>query len=307
MVRVGRLLLCCAALAWPSVGLGEPLGGTADSREAQFVRQTREFMTRMATGNKVDARKIAKSYGAAAVSDALPDRDSLAAAIGAGHVRSLPGGASMLRVRPRVDGAHPIGEFDLAHQSLYLAAHPAAIECLLRIAASMREGPIEVTSLVRHREYQTRLARTNVNATRSGSLHALGLAFDISVLNVPSSVARQLGDLLLEMRAAGDLYFIAETRQLVFHIVPTPERLNEYADVTRAMTDVGEPRILPTAPRQLRLPSPAPWIIDMNAASATVVPVGQALVTLLVAAGVRRLRPPRLPHPRNGAPKRVGR
>ena len=275
----------------PGVAAGDPLPGTSANRDAEFVRRTREFMTRMAAGNRVDAGKIAASYGAAATSDALPDRASLATAIAEGRVRPLPDTASMLRVRPRLHGPHPIGELDLAHQSLYLAAHPAAIECLLRIAASMRDGPIEVTSLVRHRDYQRRLARTNSNASRSGSLHALGLAFDISILNVPSAVARQLGDLLVDMRAAGDLYFIAETRQLVFHVVPAPERLAEYANVTRAMADVGQPRVLPLSPEQLPVPSLSPWATDMDAGSARMVPVGQTLITLLLAAGVRRFRP----------------
>jgi hypothetical protein len=46
------------------------------------------------------------------------------------------------------------------------------------------------------------------------------LAFDISVLNVPLRPTRELRDVLREMRDAGDLFFVAQTQQLVFHVVP---------------------------------------------------------------------------------------
>jgi hypothetical protein len=207
----------------------------------EFVRRTRAFMARMATGNRIDALRILADYGDGSAISHFPDRTSLASAIAAGRLRPLPAGASSIRVRPRLVGPHPIGELDRDFQRVYVAARPAAIECLMRIGASLPGGTLDLTSLVRHEAYQHRLSRTNLNATRQGSMHTTGLAFDISVLNVSPATATAIGDILLAMRAAGDLYFIAETRQLVFHVVPAASRLAEWRALRDTVDAAGEP------------------------------------------------------------------
>jgi hypothetical protein len=95
---------------------------------------------------------------------------------------------------------------------------------------------------VRHLEYQRLLQRTNPNARTALPVHAIGLAFDISILNVPLSTARTLRDILRRMRIDGDLFFIAETRQLVFHVVPTPQRLSFYSELFEGLVALPPPR-----------------------------------------------------------------
>jgi hypothetical protein len=246
-----RAILRVAVTLVLSVTLPMRSGLAAEPQDDEFLRHARAFMRETARGNRVDAARIKKAYSELTIQAALLDRDALTAALAAATIRPLPRGSSELRVRPRLTGPHRIGEADPAHQHLYVAAHPAAIECLLRISSSMRTGPLDVTSLVRHRVYQATLAAGNPNATRAGSLHTVGLAFDISVLNVPSTVARDLARVLLQMRASGDLYFLAETRQLVFHVVPSPARLAEFADVTTTVAMAGEPALLPRPSRAL--------------------------------------------------------
>jgi hypothetical protein len=183
---------------------------------------------------------------------------------------------------------------DLAHQQLYLAAHPAALEALLRLSSSVRTGPVEVTSLVRHREYQRRLARSNVNATRRASMHTLGLAFDVSVLNVPSATAREIADVLLAMRRAGDIYFVAETQQLVFHVVPAPARLDAWTAVHASTTVAGEPDLLPRPGRYVTTSvAPVSMLIvppsATRASAAWSIPIGAGLLAC-AARMIRRVR-----------------
>jgi hypothetical protein len=285
------------ALPVPSVSAGERPGTSAvESRAAAagFVERTRAFMRQMAAGNASDARRIAADYSTLARTDRFADRASLAAAASEGRVRPLPSGAGSIRIRPRLTGLHPIGEMDLVHQDLYVAADAAAIECLIRIAASLPSGTLDVTSLVRHDDYQKRLARSNVNAARSASMHATGLAFDISVLNVPSSTARAIADVLLQMRAAGDLYFIAETQQLVFHIVPAASRLREWKEIRDFTDTAGEPARLAEGPRLLDL-AEVPQPPEQEPLTASMLPVAESwtavvVALLLVIGAMRRAR-----------------
>ena len=132
---------------------------------------------------------------------------------------------------PRFTGPFPIGEKDLKDQISSIAARPATIGALLVVASRVKSEPVEVTSLVRHSEYQASISRTNVNATTSVPMHTMGLAFDIALVNTPLQRAYEIRDVLVKMRDAGDLLFIGERKQLVFHVVPHPSRLGYFTEV----------------------------------------------------------------------------
>jgi hypothetical protein len=76
----------------------------------------------------------------------------------------------------------------------------------------------------------------------------MGLAFDISILHASPRTAREISDVLERMAADGDLLFVAERRQLVFHVLPTPERRAYYAALSEAMTMVALPGMGAPAP-----------------------------------------------------------
>jgi hypothetical protein len=215
--------------------------------QASFVRHLEALMSGLREESVSDAARIRIAYERA-VSAALPDRAALAAALSARVVRRLPVGVTRLNVRVRLHGPRPIGEKDLDHQSLYVAARPETLGCLLHVAAAVRSAPLDVTSLVRHHEYQRVLLRTNPNARTGFPTHAAGLAFDISVLNVPLTTAAETRDRLREMRDAGYLYFVAESRQLVFHVVPRPEWSAFYAELFDALISLPPPRPARAAP-----------------------------------------------------------
>jgi len=119
---------------------------------------------------------------------------------------------------------------DLDRQHSYVAARPATLGLLLDVASRVTSGPIEVTSLVRHGEYQENLRTSNANATTSVPMHAMGLAFDIALVNTPLHTIREIQRVLTAMRDAGDLMFVGEWRQLVFHVVPHPSRIAHFTD-----------------------------------------------------------------------------
>jgi hypothetical protein len=119
----------------------------------------------------------------------------------------------------------------LEHQVSYIAGRPATIGCLLDVASRVKSGPLEITSLVRHSEYQGALRATNANATTAVPMHTMGLAFDIALVNTPLATVHEIRDVLERMRDAGELLFIGERRQLVFHVVPHPSRLGHFTDV----------------------------------------------------------------------------
>jgi hypothetical protein len=213
--------------------------------EADRLRDLNELMLALRPESLQGAQRIQAAYGETLESGVLADRTALALALSTGTIRRLPAGANRLNVRTRLSGPHPIGEKDLAYQSLYVAGHPAALGCLLHVAAVARAGPLEVTSLVRHLEYQQALQLTNANARVGAPMHATGLAFDISVLNVSASAAADIRDALRQLRDAGYLFFIAETRQFVFHVVPAPEHLGLYAELFDALMSLPHAAVLP--------------------------------------------------------------
>ena len=167
---------------------------------------------------------------------ALKDFDQIEGGLATGGLVPLPLD-SRFNVRVRLDGTSPIAEKDLEHQVSYISARAATIGCLLDLASQVKSGPVEVTSLVRHLDYQNELRSTNFNAITEVPTHALGLAFDIAVVNTPVNTVREIANVLRNMSEAGDIMVIAERQQLVFHVVPTPSRLGWYEDVySRAIT-----------------------------------------------------------------------
>ena len=155
----------------------------------------------------------------------------LEGALATGGLAPLPAHPGRFNLAPRLDGLHPIGEKDLDNQVNYVAARPATIGALIVVASRVRSGPVEITSLVRHGGYQAALKATNVNASTSVPMHTMGLAFDIALVNTPLARVQEIRRVLQEMRAAGDILFIGERQQLVFHVVPHPSRLGHFTAV----------------------------------------------------------------------------
>ena len=167
------------------------------------------------------------------MSDLEAESAALEQALAGGTLISLPADVASRNVLPRLTGRHPIGEADLAHQHRYVGARPEVVGLLLEIASRVSSGPLEVTSLARHGDYQRCLARSNANARTTVPTHVMGLAVDISILHAPLDHAARIRDVIREMATEGDLYFVAEQRQLVFHVVPTPNRRDHYATQSR--------------------------------------------------------------------------
>lgn len=215
----------------------------------------------------------------------LREYEALTGALATGGLVPLPVGPRF-NVRPRLDGPHPIGEKDLTNQASYLAARPFTMGCLLAIASRVKSGPIEITSLVRHGEYQDALLRTNGNARTVVPTHTMGLAFDIALINSSIETVTEIRDVLLDMRDDGDLLFIGERNQLVFHVVPHPARLGHFMDLyndtlTAAALDAAQMVSLktPAAPSASprRLPS-ADWLLGAALLGAVLPAVGVALI-----------------------------
>lgn len=161
----------------------------------------------------------------------LDEYADLESALWNGGLAPLPHDTLRFNVAPRLEGPAPIGEKDLAHQVSYIAARPATIGALLDVASRVKSGPIEVTSLVRHTDYQGALRTTNANAGTAVPMHTMGLAFDIALVNTPLETVYEIRDALTRMRNAGEILFIGERRQLVFHVVPHPSRLGHFHQV----------------------------------------------------------------------------
>jgi hypothetical protein len=233
-------------------------GDVRQNDDRAFIRQLRSMMSALRAESVADAAKIRTAYEDTA-RVGFRDREALRNALAAGTLTPLPFQPHRFNVQPRLNGYSPVGEKDLAYQDLYLAADAAALGCLLHVAARV-STPVDVTSLVRHLAYQRALQRTNPNARTELPMHVLGLAFDISVLNRPLRAAIEIRDVLRRMREDGDLYFVAETRQLVFHVVPTRERLPFYREVGNTLISLPSSAVWnasnslqPTSPAQVEL------------------------------------------------------
>jgi hypothetical protein len=188
------------------------------------------MMAEMAGESRAASARIRDAYGGE-MQAAFADRSALIESLDAGEVTLLPEDPLRFNVRVRLAGTSPIAERDLVYQPIYVAARPAAVGALLTVASRVHSGPVEVTSLVRHERYQRMLQRTNRNAVTRVPTHTLGLAFDVSVLETPLETALEIRDVLRAMAGAGEIFVVAETRQLVFHVVPAPERLGFFAAV----------------------------------------------------------------------------
>ena len=235
---------------------------------AKYMRAIDRMMVELSAQNARASATVRDEYRVYLGPMVLDEFAALEDALYTGGLVPLPSDHERFNVRVRTDGPAPIAEKDLANQTSYIAARPAAVGALLDIASRVKTGPIEVTSLVRHTDYQDALRETNSNANTSVPMHTMGLAFDIALINSPLKTVRELRKVLTEMQKAGDILFIGERRQLVFHVVPHPTRLGYYTDVyARALQGA--------LPRAGDLPSTR---------VASVAPLAEAVVSTEVAA-----------------------
>lgn len=225
-MRTARLLASLAlVVSLPAAAQAQ------ETSQAKFVRALDRMMVELGPQSAHASKTIRESYRDHLDLLVLDDYADLEGAIYSRGVAPLPSNPLQFNLQPRVKGAYPIGEKDLSNQVSYIAARPATIGALLDIASRVKSGPIEVTSLVRHSEYQDSLRSTNKNATTSVPMHTMGLAFDIALVNTPLDRVYEIRNVLLRMRNAGDILFIGERKQLVFHVVPHPSRLGYFTDI----------------------------------------------------------------------------
>ena len=257
-----RRCLTIALAAALAAGYAAPASADPEA----FYDALQSMMSELGAHSRRDARPIKAAYRPLVRSQAFAKRPHLQAAIDAHEVALLPDHIDPLNISLRLDGRSPIGEKDLANQATYLGARPAALGLLYAIAARVTSGPIEVTSLVRHLQYQRALASSNGNANTEVPTHAMGLAVDIALINTPLARAYELRDVLREMRDAGSLYFIGESRQLVFHVVPTRAWLGYYEALHFAKTNLTAPAPLPVpdVSTLVRREIPPPTSIEMS-------------------------------------------
>ena len=212
-------------------GLVAPAVPAAADPSSAHIRALDRMMVGMARESARASATIRRAYRDHLDLLFLDEFEDLKGALANGGVAPLPEDPTRFNLMPRLHGPHPIGEKDLSHQESYLAARPATIGVLLELASRVHTGRIEITSLVRHGEYQEALRATNANASTSVPMHTMGLAFDIALINTPLRTVYEIRKALREMRDAGDILFIGERRQLVFHVVPHPTRLGHFNDV----------------------------------------------------------------------------
>lgn len=232
-----RLVVAVAVLIAAAPVAASPI--VAPASRSKFIRALDQMMVSLwpqSARSSVAIRRVYGEYLDLLMLDAYTD---LEGALDNGGLVPLPEDSERYNLAPRLEGPHPIGEKDLENQSTYVAARPATIGALLEIASRVTSGPVEVTSLVRHSHYQDALRVTNANANTSVPTHTLGLAFDIGLVNSKLKTVYEIRNVLQQMQRNGDILFIAERRQLVFHVVPHPSRLGHFNDVY--MKKVGLP------------------------------------------------------------------
>jgi hypothetical protein len=205
--------------------------GTQIDRQSQFLKAVDAMMVQLAPQSARASATIRKEYGAFFDSLVLAEFEALEDGLWTGGLVPLPGMPERFNLRPRTEGAAPIAEKDLANQLTYISARPATIGALLDVASRVTLGRLEVTSLVRHTDYQDQLRTTNANANTSLPMHTMGLAFDIALVNTPLPQVHEIRNVLLKMQEAGDLLVIGERKQLVFHVVPHPSRLGHFTEI----------------------------------------------------------------------------
>ena len=218
--------------------------GTAADVHAQYMSALDRMMVELGAQTSRASSSIKREYRAYLDLLVLDEYTAIEDALATGGLVPLPA-PERFNIKPRTDGPAPIAEKDLDNQATYISARPATIGALLDIASRVKTGQVEITSLVRHSEYQDALRTTNSNANTSIPMHTMGLAVDIALINTPIKTVYEIRDVLQQMQAAGDILVIGERKQLVFHVVPHPSRMGYYTDLyTRAMTSSA----LPSAP-----------------------------------------------------------
>lgn len=219
------LALSAICALWPAAPRAERL--TPD----EYLSAVTDMVAEQAPRSAQAAALIKEVYQPYVGVLALDDFAQVEEGLATGGLVPVPPDAERFNIRLRLDGSNPIGEKDVAHQNSYVSARAATIGCLLDVASRVKSGPIEVTSLVRHLEYQNQLRATNGNAATDVPTHALGLAFDIAMVNSPLETVMEVRDVLQRMSDNGDIIAIVERQQLVFHVVPQPSRLGWYAEL----------------------------------------------------------------------------
>jgi hypothetical protein len=228
----------------------------AAADRGQFIRTLDRMMVSMSAESARDARAIKAAYREHLNLLVLDRYDELEGALLTGGLAPLPEDPESFNLVPRLSGPSPIGEKDLANQTSYIAARPATIGALLEVASRVKSGSVEVTSLVRHSEYQSSLRSSNPNATTSVPMHTMGLAFDIALINTPLKTVYEIRDVLRKMRNDGEILFIGERQQLVFHVVPHPSRLGHFTQ--RYAQTFGAPPSASGTPVVAFSPAPGP-------------------------------------------------
>src|SRR5688572_15728299 len=223
--RRNRCLVCLVSLT--TLAASPAIADTSNAH----IRALDRMMVALAPQSARAAAAIRGDYRPHLELLLLDRYTDLEGALATGGLVPLPSNLQRFNLAPRLEGLHPIGEKDLSNQATYMAARPATIGALIVLASRVKSGPVEITSLVRHAEYQEELRTTNRNATTAVPMHTMGLAFDIALIHMPFNRVKEIRDVLLEMRAAGDILFIGERQQLVFHVVPHPSRLGYFNDV----------------------------------------------------------------------------
>jgi hypothetical protein len=223
---------------------------------SQFIRSLDRMMVALGRESARDAQAIKRAYQEHLDLLVLHEYDELEGALFSGGLARLPEDPLSFNLEPRLSGLSPIGERDLPNQTSYIAARPATIGALLEVASRVKSGPLEITSLVRHSDYQASLRSTNPNANTSVPMHTMGLAFDIALINTPLKTVYEIRDVLRQMRKDGEILFIGERRQLVFHVVPHPSRLGYFTQ--RYAQTFGAPPAASGTPIVAFSPAPGP-------------------------------------------------
>jgi Family of unknown function (DUF5715) len=224
--------------------------GTKSDASAKFIKAIDGMMIKLGSTSSRASAAINSIYRSHLDLLVLEEYSAIEGALGTGGLVALPEDPLRFNLRVRVEGPAPIGEKDLDNQATYIAARPAALGALFDVASRVTSGPVEVTSLVRHSEYQHELRKTNSNARTSVPTHTMGLAFDIALVNTPLRTVYEIRDVLARMQAAGDILVIGERKQLVFHVVPHPSRLGYFAEVYARAVNAGltGASVVPSAP-----------------------------------------------------------
>ena len=239
----------------PVLALATVLLGSGSAVTAQHP-SIYTMVSELRQQSRTDALTIKEEYRPLMATAIFTDRDHLRRATDAGELVPLSA-IAMPHVQPRLTGESPIAQKDLENQSLYVALRPAAMGMLIDISRRVAYGPLEVTSVVRTAEYQRALMRGNGNANTDVPTHAMGYAVDIGLKFAPESTAKELRRVLEEMRASGDIYFIAEANQLTMHIVPVRSRIPHFEAIYRqARTAAEQPAPVPSPEPEQTVPAP---------------------------------------------------